>query len=94
MIDKIFSIFSFFGIGIFIYLIVITIHEYGHYLKLKQEGVAINEFVILGWKNDAGYNYTSTSFGWVQPKTDYNTDWHQNCWDNLPNLITNRSCWK
>lgn len=78
--NLIFNIFGVFGIGIFIYLTIITIHEYGHYWKFEQDGVKISEFVILGWKEDVTFNEGLNGMAWVQSKTNHNTTWHE-CWD-------------
>ena len=66
------------GILLTALLSVLFVHELGHYLRFKQDGVPIMEFVILGWKENVTNGFEG--IGWVQHKANYDPTWHR-CWD-------------
>lgn len=74
------------GIASIVYFSIVSVHEYGHYLILRREGVDISEFVLLGWKDGVTASNLIGGTAWVVPKGEFNktphVEWDCRFWCN------------
>lgn len=60
------------------YLVIVGVHEFGHYYVIKQDGGEIRHVCLMGWNENAEHGYSA----WVQSKGEIDRTWH-NWWDDV-----------